>query len=104
MYSTGQKFLGCVLATKVHARADSHGDWRARAKKANRTETSKEGAQAAREDNGEGDGTSVDYSSFNINLPIRPPHIARKSEIGTFGQTELYAAFPARIRQFRCVS
>ena len=39
----------------------------------------------------------------DINLPIRGPGYDRKSEIGTFGQTEQYAAFLAKMRRFRCV-
>ena len=40
----------------------------------------------------------------HVKTATRGPGYDRKSEIGTFGQTEQYAAFSARIRQFRCVS
>ena len=44
------------------------------------------------------------YLETNVKTATRGPGYDRKSVICTFGKTELYAAFPARIRQFRCVS
>ena len=42
-------------------------------------------------------------SASTVKTATRGPGYDQKREIGTFGQTEQYAAFLAKMRRFRCV-